>query len=318
MRKGQAENHTSSWDQGIEVLRRLAKFVRKSTPEKLQSVQYHLSATDQYWKLHRAGGDKTVYVIGLFGTGRWYVTEMIRQHIGDRAKYFRFGITRCHHVPTSMIYGGHATIKYLSRAQALPELTNRILETVRAGISDLIFIYRHPVDSLLTNWVFWRNYVRNIDTNATISKMYKNIEELCADLDQNFLEFMAFTKSDPAFFAGMPTKPQNSEDKTVPADILFLSFSQFVEESELFLQSATLALRLEDFTVDPLREFSKIFTLMSVEKDLSRLRLLPPKSTAYRYLRVKEKVPRFREFLDRLDPETKRRIEAMGYSLGDC
>jgi hypothetical protein len=70
--------------------------------------------------------------------------------------------------------------------------------------------------------------------------------------------------------------------------------------------------------VDPLREFSKIFTLMSVEKDLSRLRLLPPKSTAYRYLRVKEKVPRFREFLDRLDPETKRRIEAMGYSLADC
>jgi hypothetical protein len=317
MRRGQSEDPASSLDQGGHVLRRLVNFARKSTSEKLQVLQYHLSATDRYWKLHGAGKDKTVYVIGLFGTGRWYVTEMIRQHIGERGKYFRFGITRCHQVPTSMIYGGHATVKYPSRAQALPELTNRILETVRAGISDLIFIYRHPLDSLLTNWVFWRNYVRGIDTNATISKMYKNIEQLCADLDQNFLEFMAFAESDPAFFAGMPTRAQNSEDKTVPADTLFLSFSQFVEESELFFQSATLALRLEDFAVDPLREFSKILTLMSVELDLSRFRLLPPEAKAYRYLRVKEKVPRFREFLDRLDPKTKSRIEAVGYNLGD-
>ncbi len=300
------------------MLRRLVKFVRKSTPEKLQSVQYHLSATDRYWKLHRPGRDKTVYIIGLFGTGRWYVTELIRQHIGQRAKYYRFAITRCHQVPTSMIYGGHATIKYVSRAQALPQLTNRILETVRAGISDLIFIYRHPVDSLLTNWIFWRNNIRNIDTNATISKIYKNIDQLCADLDQNFLEFMAFVRSDPAFFAGASAKPRNTEDQTVPAGTLFLSFSQFVEESELFFQSATLALRLEDFAVDPLKEFSKILTLMSVDLDLSRLRLPRPESMAYRYLRVKEKVPRFREFLDRLDPETKRRIEAIGYSLADC
>jgi hypothetical protein len=303
-------------NQLIQLLRRLFNFVRKSSPEKLQSVQYHLSATDQYWKLHRAGRDKTVYIIGLFGTGRWYVTELIRQHIGHRAKYFRFGITRCHQVPTSLIYGGHATMKYPSRAQALPELTNRILETVRAGISDLIFIYRHPVDSLLTNWILWRNYIRDIDTNATISKIYGNIEQLSADLDQNFLEFMAFVKSDPTFFAGAPAKPLNTEDQTVPAGTLFLSFSQFVEESELFFQSATLALRLEDFMVDPLREFSKIVTLMSVDLDLSSVRLPPPESTAYRYLRVKEKVPRFREFLDGLDPETKRRIEAIGYSLG--
>jgi hypothetical protein len=318
MRKGQSNHYTSSLDQGIQMLRRLVSFVRKSTPEKLQSVQYHLSATDRYWKFHKPGKDKTVYVIGLFGTGRWYVTELIRQHIGQRAKYFRFGITRCHQVPTSMIYGGHATIKYPSRAQALPDLTNRILETVRAGISDLIFIYRHPVDSLLTNWIFWRNYIRNVDTNPTISKIYKNIDQLCADLDQNFPEFMAFVKSDPAFFAGLTDKPQNPEDQTVPAGTLFLSFSQFVEESELFFQSATLALRLEDFSEDPLREFSKILTLMSVDLDSSRLNLRPPESKAYRYLRLKEKVPPFREFLDRLDPETKRRIQAIGYSLGDC
>ena len=35
------------------------------------------------------GSDRTAYVIGLFGTGRQYVNEVIRHNIGDRAKYFR-------------------------------------------------------------------------------------------------------------------------------------------------------------------------------------------------------------------------------------
>jgi len=32
-------------------------------------------------------------------------------------------------------------------------------------------------------------------------------------------------------------------------------------------------------------------------------------------LTVKEKVPRFRDFINELDAETKRRIERMGYTL---
>jgi hypothetical protein len=299
----------------MQVIHSLVKFARRPTREKLQSVQYHLSQADWYWKIHGSGGDKTVYIIGLFGTGRWYVTEMVRQHIGERAKYFRFGIIRSHGVPTSIVYGGHATIKYVSRAQALPALTNRIVETVRGGIADLIFVYRHPLDSLLTNWVFWRNFNREINTNATISQVYKNTEQLCADLDQNFSEFEAFAEGDPAFFAGASTKLADIEDQTVPQGARFLSFKEFVEESELFCQSATLVLRLEDFMIDPLREFSKILTLMSVDLD-SSLRLSPPESKAYRYLSVREKVPRFRDFLNGLDAETRRRIERIGYSIG--
>jgi hypothetical protein len=313
---GQSKRHTtSSLDQQMQVIQRLVKFARKPAREKLQSVQYHLAQADWYWKLHGSGGDKTAYIIGLFGTGRWYVTELVRQHIGERAKYFRFGIIRSHRVPTSIIYGGHATIKYVSRAQALPALTNRILETVRGGIADLIFVYRHPVDSLLTNWVLWRNYIREINTNATISRVYKNTEQLCVDLDQNFSEFKAFAEGDPAFFAGAPAKPLDIEDQTVPQSSRFLSFNEFVEETELFFQSATLVLRLEDFMIDPLKEFSKILTLMSVALD-SSLRLSPPESKAYRYLSVREKVPRFGDFLDGLDAETRSRMERIGYSIG--
>jgi hypothetical protein len=56
---------------------------------------------------------------------------------------------------------------------------------------------------------------------------------------QNFFEFKAFAKGDPDFFSAIPGDPP------------FLSFPEFVEEIELFLQSATLTLRLEDFMIDP-------------------------------------------------------------------
>jgi len=112
----------------------------------------------------------------------------------------------------------------------------------------------------------------------------------------------AFAEGDADFFAGVPGPP-------------FLSFPEFVEETELHFQSATLTLRLEDFMIDPLKEFSKIADVMSVALDLSRLRLVPPKTKAYGYLAVKDKVSRFRDFIDGLDAETKRRLEKIGYDV---
>ena len=61
-----------------------------------------------------------------------------------------------------MIYSGHATIRHVSLAiRMLPAVTSRVLEAVRSGFADLIFIYRHPLDSLLTNWIWWRTYLRD-------------------------------------------------------------------------------------------------------------------------------------------------------------
>jgi hypothetical protein len=121
-------------------------------------------------------------------------------------------------------------------------------------------------------------------------------------LERNFLEFKAFAEGDPDFFAAVP-------------GTRFLSFPEFVEETELYLQSATLTLRLEDCMIDPFKEFSKLVEVMSVDLDLSRLRVDPPITKPYRYLAVKEKVPRFRSFINELNEDTKRRIEKIGYRL---
>jgi len=247
------------------------------------------------------GGDRTAYVIGLFGTGRQYVNEVIRHNIGERAKYFRDAI-RVHPGPTPMIYSGHATIRYVSRGQELPAVTGRLLESVRLGFADLIFLYRHPLDSLLTNWVWWRTKLRDDRMISGISEVYKDTNDLCADLERNFSEFQAFAEGDLAFFAGVPG-PR------------FLSFKEFVEETELYRQSATISLRLEDFMTDPLKAFSRIVEVMSVDVDLARLYLSPPRSLPYGYLAAKEKVPRFRNFISALDELTKSRIDKLGYSL---
>jgi hypothetical protein len=202
-----------------------------------------------------------------------------------------------------MIYSGHTTMRHVSRFQFPPAITSQIVEAAGLGFADMIFIYRHPLDSLLTNWVWWRTYLRDNKMIAGISQVYKNTDDLCADLERSFAEFEAFAENNPAFFAAVP-------------GLRFLSFREYVEETELHLNSATLSLRLEDFATDPLGEFSKIAAVMSVDLDLSRLCVALPRTKPYGHLAVKDGVPRFRSFVNKLDAETRRRIEKIGYRVG--
>jgi hypothetical protein len=288
----------------MQTLDRIRNFARKPDRQKLRivcrKITSRLPEIDWYWKVHSPGDDRTTYIIGLFGTGRLYLNHLVQNHIGARAKYFRDTI-RLHQVPTSMIYSGHATLKHVSRAQAVPAVTRRILDAVRARLADRIFLYRHPLDSLITNWVFWRTYLRT-EAGLSVALAYKNTDDLCVDLEKNFAEFETFAAGDPAFFAGS-RGPR------------FLSFQEFVEETELHLQSASLTLRLEDFTVSPTREFSRIANVMSIDLNLNGSHIPPPHTRPYRYLELKERVPRFKSFIARLDAETQRRIGSFGYSV---
>jgi hypothetical protein len=245
--------------------------------------------------------DRTLYVVGLYGTGRWYIHELMRRHLGKRADYIRQRI-RLHRRPTSMIYTGHSTVKYASRGQRLPIVTERILQAVRAGFADLVFVYRHPLDSLLTNWLWWRTYLREKRIIGSIWEVYKTPAELCAGLETDFQGFKAFAEGDPTFFAATPGPP-------------FLSFSQFVEETCLFIECSTLAVRLEDFADDPRREFLKIAALLSVPIDGNLSKVATPRAMPYGYRALQDDAPRFREFIRGIDSLTKQRIEEIGYSI---
>ena len=68
-------------------------------------------------------------------------------------------------------------------------------------------------------------------------------------------------------------------------------------------------------SLDPFKEFSKIAGALAVDLRLSRLGVAPPRTKPYGYLAVKDKVPRFREFVNDLKRETKTRIERIGYNV---
>jgi hypothetical protein len=265
------------------------------------AIEGRMARIDKQGANPGGGSHRTTYIIGLFGTGRRYVNDLLLQTLGERVKYFRDTI-RLQPGPTPMIYSGHATIKHASRGQELPAVMSAILGAVRSGFADSIFIYRHPLDSLLTNWVWWRCYLHENRAVSGISDVYKNVDELCAELDRNFCDFLALAQGSPDFFAASPG-PR------------FLSFAEFVEETELHIQSSQLALRLEDFMSDPLKEFSKIATVMSLAPPADGFRIAPPRSKPYGYLAVREKVPRFRDFIEQLDGETRERIARIGYHL---
>jgi len=135
-----------------------------------------------------------------------------------------------------------------------------------------------------------------------ISSVYKSTYDMCVDLEKHFAGFEAFAEGDPSFFAASIGPP-------------FLSFPQFVEETELFIRSATLSLRMEDFAIDPLKEFSRLLSVMSIDVESRSLQVVPPGTKMFRFLEVKERVPQFRDFIVGLDTETKGRIEKMGYTL---
>ncbi len=287
----------------MAIRERLIKFARRSPRAQLQVVRAKLRYRffARLPKIPHAGNDRTLYIIGLFGTGRSYINELLVHNIGERAKYFRDEI--CFHPgPTSMIYSGHATMKHVSVLQHQPEVTRLILDAVRSRSADLIFIHRHPLDSLLTNWVWWRTYLRDGRMIKGTSQIHRSDDELCAALEQNFDEFKAFAAGDPEFFRRLPGQR-------------FLSFPQFVEETELHLQSAPLVLRLEDFMSDPVKEFSKVANIMSIDLGLTSMAIVPPRTTPSGHLAVQETVSRFREFINQLDAETKKRIEKMGYHV---
>src|ERR1700734_2861364 len=69
------------------ILHKLIRFARKPRREQSRIVRYRLLDcwSVPRWRVPHAGNDRTAYVIGLFGSGRWYINQMLMQHIGIRA-----------------------------------------------------------------------------------------------------------------------------------------------------------------------------------------------------------------------------------------
>jgi hypothetical protein len=252
----------------------------------------------RFWRNSR-GRTPTVYIVGLFGTGRTYINAIIETHFYERASDFRDGLEH-ESTPTSMIYSGHMTLKYSSSEQQPPDFGNRIVESVRSGAGRLILIYRHPLDSLLANWVWWRSFLLGRDLGASISSSFQSLEQLAEFIDREWSSLEAFALGDASFYGSSGYR--------------FLSFSEFVEESVLLFDQASLRLRFEELKVNPYKAFVRLVDVISPEMRVSpSLHIQRPNAKPGAYLFVMKTVPRFEAFVNRLSPETKLRMAKLGY-----
>ena len=117
------------------------------------------------------------------------------------------------------------------RAQAVPAVTSVILEGGRdRGCCRLDFhLLGIPWIQLLTNWVWWRTYMRDRRMISGISSVYGSEWRSMCRFERNLSELEAFAGGGPRFLPACPGTP-------------FLSFQEFVGD-RLFIRSATLSLR---------------------------------------------------------------------------
>jgi hypothetical protein len=185
----------------MQVLQRLIRFARKPLANNWRGVRYRLEEMDWYWKIHKSGNDRTTYVIGLFGTGRLYINELMLQNIGERAKYFRK-----HTDPPP----SRSNVFYLQ-----PPCHNQVCFSL-AGVARGNKPYIGSGQIQICRFDFYlssspRFLAVKLGLVADISSqhhsrfcylgpLYKNTDDLCDDLEQNFLEFKAFAEGDPDFY----------------------------------------------------------------------------------------------------------------------
>jgi len=252
-------------------------------------------------RFYRSNADTTltVYIVGLFGSGRTYVSSIIENHFYERALDFRDELKH-ESTPASMIYSGRMTLKYPSSEQNSPDVGNRIVQLVSSGTARLIFIYRHPLDSLLANWVWWRSFLFRRDRGVSISSSFQSLQQLSEFVDREWGSLEAFALGDASFYGSSGYR--------------FLSLSEFVEESVLLFERATLNVRFEELAVNPYRAFVRLADVISPEMHVRpSLHIQRPNAKPGAYSFVMKTVPRFEAFVNRLSPETKLLMMKLGY-----
>ncbi len=86
----------------MHVLDKLARFGRKSPREKWgaikDTIRYQVvhpvrlkantALLNRGWRIPQMGNDRTAYVIGLFGTGRWYINTLLLYNLGTSIRCY--------------------------------------------------------------------------------------------------------------------------------------------------------------------------------------------------------------------------------------
>jgi hypothetical protein len=255
---------------------------------------------------HYPAGRKPNYIVGIFGSGRQYVGGLL-QHSDPEIAYYLRGDLRHYYGAVPVIFTGHVTSIYESALCDHPSFGRTLLDRAAADLISLIFIYRHPLDSLLSNWAWIRRFLRHEAPTTGIAQAYKSEEDFHRDLDDNFDEFSLFCDGS-ADFARIVTGSE--------INWRFLSLREYIHETEVFIGGANVqSFRFEDFKADAAAEFKRLVSILAPDLPPEIGNPVAPRALSSRYRSARENVGAFRSFMDSLPTDITKRIMALGYSV---
>ena len=255
--------------------------------------------------LHYPKVRKPTYLIGLAGTGRSYIHSLIFDSNLDIAYY----LPECFDIydgAVPVILSGHVGTTYHCDAFLPGNLGRVLIDRTAAGLVNLIFINRHPLDTFLSYWAFTRTPIGTRE-NGYVTTKYKSKEDFHRDLNDNLYSFSLLCGGSKDF-GRIVAGPA--------AQWTVLSLLEFIHETEVFVSSRNVhCFRLEDFGSNPTEEFKRLVSILAPDLTPKPDNVPLPRSATSHYQSAKENVPSFRALVASLPRDIKKRIEALGYSM---
>ena len=191
-------------------------------------------------------------IVGLMGSGRTALTDFFLQYtdlsFGEGLEDFRAGTIRSGHVCQRSV-----------RGFSDPVVMDHLIRLGEEGRARLVFLLRNPLDSVITNWFWWRELDQTGRTIAGVADV-EDPREIFHREQEDFLQFCATGNG-------------------------FMSLTEYLEETlALFAHPLFHVIRFEDMIRDRFRTAKNLLTHLSCPFDPQRLvGIQPPRSKVDRH-----------------------------------
>ena len=256
---------------------------------------------------------KPAFINDIGPAGRTYLNGLILNSGLDIAYYLRFSDPGTRGAPYSgavpVIFTGHTTAIYEGHYKS--SFGRALLDLAAGHLINLIFLYRHPLNSFVSQWAFQHNLSLGKMPAFGISDLYESIEDFYRDLNDNIYEFSLFCGGSKDFIRITQGPAVRTAGGTAG-----LSLLEFIHETEAFISNPNVhCFRFEDFVRGPAAEFKRFISIVAPDLTPKFDNVPLPRAVSSRYQSAKENVSSFRALISSLPTEITKRIEAMGYSM---
>lgn len=257
---------------------------------------------------------KTVIINGAYGTGRNYFNYLVQSQ-PSLLPYFRDCQQYCHPSKYPSINSTHAFFT-VETPYSWSDLSDFIApeSAIRTEVT-LISVVRHPVDCLISNWIWFFNLLKD-------NTPYTSIANSAFSEDSTLAEFISTHISSLEQFANGSTLEHvfefldydNCHDHRLRGPC-FLSFSTLLEEMKVGSNLAHFTFEFESFSHSLSSSLSQFYSSLGLDPNLIDTSFIqPPKAQAYRYKSLLILSEPLKRFVCRLSEEVGG-TDLLGYSF---